>query len=227
MPTAATKQLPARRPGVPIPDDCVIVIFGGNGDLAQRKLLPGLFHLQQAGLMPAGFRIVGCSRTEMSDDEFRSVARSAVEQYGRMPADDQRWEPFAGLLSYVGTADGLDRLAKTVTDAQREIGGTPRLLHYLSVPPAASAGIVGELRATGLNTAARVIMEKPFGTDLASSRALNETLLAAFDESQIFRIDHFLGKEAVQNILALRFANGLFEPVWNRNHIEHVQIDVP
>jgi glucose-6-phosphate 1-dehydrogenase len=202
-------------------------MFGANGDLAQRKLLPGLFHLQQAGLMPAGFRIVGCSRTELSDDEFRALARSAVEQFGRMPADDERWEPFAGLLSYVGTADGLDRLAKAVTDAQREIGDTPRLLHYLSVPPSASAGIVGELRATGLNAAGRVIMEKPFGTDLASARALNDTLLAAFDESQIFRIDHFLGKEAVQNILALRFANGLFEPVWNRDHIDHVQIDVP
>src|SRR5687767_13324992 len=109
MPTAATTQLPARPAGIPVPDDCVIVIFGGSGDLAQRKLLPGLFHLQQAGLMPAGFRIVGCSRTELSDDEFRSLARSAVEQYGRMPADDQRWGPFAGLLSYVGTADGLDR----------------------------------------------------------------------------------------------------------------------
>jgi glucose-6-phosphate 1-dehydrogenase len=227
MSTAATQQLSARPAGVPIPDDCVIVIFGGNGDLAQRKLLPGLFHLQQAGLMPAGFRIVGCSRTELSDDEFRSVARSAVEQFGRMPADDEHWEPFAGLLSYVGTADGLDRLAKTVTDAQREVGGTPRLLHCLAVPPSASAGIVGELKATGLNAAARVIIEKPFGTDLASARALNETLLTAFDESQIFRIDHFLGKEAVQNILALRFANGLFEPVWNRYHVDHVQIDVP
>ena len=205
----------------------MIVIFGANGDLAQRKLLPGLFHLQQAGLMPDGFRIVGCSRTELSDEEFRSLARSAVEQFGRMPPDGEHWEPFARLLSYVGTADGLDRLAKTVTDAQRQIGGRPRVLHYLSVPPSASAGVVTELRTTGLNADARVIMEKPFGTDLASARALNATLLTAFDESQIFRIDHFLGKEAVQNILALRFANGLFEPVWNRNHIDHVQIDVP
>jgi glucose-6-phosphate 1-dehydrogenase len=209
------------------PDDCVIVIFGASGDLARRKLLPGLFHLQQAGLMPDGFRIVGCSRTELSDEEFRSLARSAVEQFGRMPPDGEHWEPFARLLSYVGTADGLDRLAETVTDAQRQIGGRPRVLHYLSVPPSASAGVVTELRTTALNADARVIMEKPFGTDLASARALNATLLTAFDESQIFRIDHFLGKETVQNILALRFANGLFEPVWNRNHIDHVQIDVP
>ena len=145
-----------------------------------------------------------------------------------MPADDEHWEPFAKLLSYVGTADGpRSSWRRPSRDAQREIGGTPRLLHYLSVPPSASAGIVDELRATGLNARARVIMEKPFGTDLASARELNATLLTAFDESQIFRIDHFLGKEAVQNILALRFANGLFEPVWNRNHIDHVQIDVP
>jgi glucose-6-phosphate 1-dehydrogenase len=227
MATAATGGQPATAAAAPTPDDCVIVIFGANGDLAERKLLPGLFHLHQAGLMPDGFRIVGCSRTELSDEEFRSVARSAVEQFGRMHPDEEHWEPFARLLSYVGTADGLDRLAKTVSDAQRQIGGRPRVLHYLSVPPSASAGVVTELRTTALNADARVIMEKPFGTDLASARALNATLLTAFDESQIFRIDHFLGKETVQNILALRFANGLFEPVWNRNHIDHVQIDVP
>jgi glucose-6-phosphate 1-dehydrogenase len=227
MSTAATQEPPASPAPAPTPDDCVIVIFGATGDLARRKLLPGLFHLQQAGLMPNGFRIVGCARTELSDDEFRARARSAVEQFGRMAPDEERWEPFARLLSYVGTADGLDRLATAVTDAQRQIGGRPRVLHYLSVPPSASAAVVTELRTTGLNEEARVIMEKPFGTDLASSRALNATLLTAFGESQIFRIDHFLGKEAVQNILALRFANGLFEPVWNRNHIDHVQIDVP
>jgi glucose-6-phosphate 1-dehydrogenase len=227
MPSAATQERPARPAGVPVPADCVIVIFGANGDLAQRKLLPGLFHLQQEGLMPAGFRIVGCSRTELSDDEFRTLARTAVAKFGRMPADDEHWEPFAGLLSYVGTADGLGRLRQTVTEAQQEIGGTARLLHYLAVPPSAAGGVVDELRVTGLNADARVIVEKPFGTDLDSACALNATLLKAFNESQIFRIDHFLGKEAVQNILALRFANGLFEPVWNRNHIDHVQIDVP
>jgi glucose-6-phosphate 1-dehydrogenase len=227
MPTAAPQQVPARPAGVTVPDDCVVVIFGGSGDLARRKLLPGLFHLHQAGLMPKAFRIVGCSRTELTDDEFRSRARSAVDEFGRMPTDDEHWGPFAELLSYVGTTDGLQGLAQAVATAQRELGSKPRLLHYLSVPPSASAGIIGELRATGLNKGARVIMEKPFGTDLASARALDETLLAVFDESQIFRIDHFLGKEAVQNILALRFANGMFEPIWNRNHIEYVEIDVP
>jgi glucose-6-phosphate 1-dehydrogenase len=222
-----TQPLPETAAAPATPDDCVIVIFGGSGDLARRKLLPGLFHLHQAGLMPAEFRIVGCSRNELADDEFRALARSAVDQFGRMPTDDEHWDPFARLLSYVGAADGLERLRSTVTEAQREIGGRPRLLHYASVPPAAAPGIIDELRKTGLNEDARVIMEKPFGTDLASSRSLNATVLAAFHESQIFRIDHFLGKEAVQNILALRFANGMFEPVWNRNHINHVEIDVP
>jgi glucose-6-phosphate 1-dehydrogenase len=210
-----------------IPDDCVFVVFGGSGDLARRKLLPALFHLHHAGLMPADFRIVGCSRTELADDEFRALARSAVDQFGRMPTDDEHWDPFARLLSYVGTADGLDALRSTVVDAQQEIGGRPRILHYLSVPPPAAPGIIDELRKTGLNEDAQGILEKPFGTDLASSRSLNATVLAAFHESQIFRIDHFLGKEAVQNILALRFANGMFEPIWNRNHINHVEIDVP
>jgi glucose-6-phosphate 1-dehydrogenase len=227
MPTAATQQPPARATAPTLPDDYVIVMFGANGDLARRKLLPGLFHLSEAGLMPARFRIVGCSRTALTDDEFRSHARSAVVEFGRIDLADERWQRFGKLLSYVGIAEGLDGLANTVSEAQREIGGSPGLLHYLAVPPSASAGIVGELRATGLNEGARVIMEKPFGTDLASSRKLNETLHTAFDESQIFRIDHFLGKEAVQNILALRFANGLFEPVWNRDHIDHIQIDVP
>ncbi len=227
MPTAATLEPPARSTAPKIPDNYVIVMFGANGDLARRKLLPGLFHLSEAGLMPERFRIVGCSRTALTDEEFRSRARSGLEEFGRIALADERWEPFARLLSYVGIAEGLGALANAVGEAQREVGGRPGLLHYLSVPPSASAGIVEELRATGLNERARVIMEKPFGTDVASARELNETLHTAFDESQIFRIDHFLGKEAVQNILALRFANGLFEPIWNRDHIDHVQIDVP
>ena len=223
----APQPVPTGATPVPTPEDCVIVIFGANGDLARRKLLPALYHLHQVGLMPAAFRIVGSSRTELSDEEFQALARTAADSFGRMPTDDEHWDPFARLLSYVGTAEGLERLRSTVTEAQQAIGGMPRLLHYLSVPPSASPGIIDELRKTGLNEDARVIIEKPFGTDLASSRALNATLLAAFRESQVFRIDHFLGKDAVPNILALRFANGMFEPVWNRDHIHHVEIDVP
>jgi len=220
----------ARRPvdtTVRRPADHVIVLFGGNGDLARRKLLPGLFHLHEAGLMPEQFRIVGCSRSDLGDDGFREFARQAVDQFGRMPTTDGGWEPFAETLRYVSTAGGLGALARAAVGAMESLPSEPRLLHYLSVPPRAAPDIVAELGAVGLVDRARVIMEKPFGVDLESARRLNAAVHAVFDESQVFRIDHFLGKEAVQNILALRFANGLFEPVWNRDHVDHVQIDVP
>jgi len=211
---------------LPTPDDHVIVLFGATGDLAKRKLLPGLFHLYEAGLMPERFRIVGTSRSEHSDDEFRLLARSAIKNSQRSPAAEDNLERFAKLLSYARTTDGLPALIASVADAKEAIGAEA-LLHYLSLPPSASAGIIEELGSTGLNHGARVIMEKPFGTDLASAQALNETLHSVFDESQVFRIDHYVGREAVQNILALRFANGMFEPIWNRDHIDHIQIEVP
>jgi glucose-6-phosphate 1-dehydrogenase len=225
--TAATRALPAGESSLPIPDDHVIVLFGASGDLAKRKLLPGLFHLSEAGLMPRRFRIVGCSRSDISDEQFRELAKSAVNEFGRIPASGDSWTAFAETLSYVSTAEGLGALARTVAEAREEIGGEGRLLHYLSVPPSAAADIVQEVGAAGLSEHARVIMEKPFGTDLESARELNAIVHSVFDDSQVFRIDHFLGKEAVQNILALRFANGMFEPVWNRDHVDHVQIDVP
>ena len=200
------------------PEDHVIVLFGSTGDLARRKLVPGLFHLAEAGLLPERYRIIGTSRKTLSDEEFRAQARAAVDEFGRRPQT----------LHYAASdASDASGLANAVTSAKREIGGEPRLLHYLSVPPKAFAGITEALGQNGLAQRARVILEKPFGTDLESARALNDTVHGVFDESQIFRIDHFLGKESVQNILALRFANGLFEPVWNRDHIDHVQIDVP
>lgn len=221
----------ARKPvdtSIPTPPDHVIVLFGANGDLARRKLLPGLFHLREAGLMPKHFRIVGTSRSAISDNEFRALARAAIEEFGRMPiTDETSWGDFANTLSYVGTAEGLGVLKETVDQAREELGGETPLLHYLAVPPGAAAGIIEEIGTTGLSHRARVIMEKPFGTNLASARALNRVVHHVFRESQVFRIDHFLGKEAVQNILALRFANGMFEPVWNRDHVDHVQIDVP
>jgi glucose-6-phosphate 1-dehydrogenase len=206
----------------------VVVLFGATGDLARRKLLPGLFHLAVSGLLPAGYRVVGTSRRPLQDHEFRRIARAAVDEFGRHDAIDGEWEAFASRLSYtssdVGAAKGL---AAGVGRAEAEIGAESERLFYLSVPPSAMAGIVETLGEAGLADGARLIMEKPFGTDLASARALNEAVHAVFAEEQIFRIDHFLGKETVQNILALRFANGLFEPVWNRDHIDHVQIDVP
>jgi len=211
----------------PTPDDHVIVLFGATGDLAGRSLLPALFHLTRAGLMPERSRIVGTARGELTDEQFRSLARSAVEQFGRERPTDESWAPFASRLSFVGVAEGLGALGAAVARARAEIGESVRLLHYLSVPPAATPGIVGELGELGLAEGARVVMEKPFGTDLASAVQLNAAVHTVFDESQVFRIDHFLGKEAVQNLLAVRFANGMFEPVWNRDHIDHVQIDVP
>jgi glucose-6-phosphate 1-dehydrogenase len=227
MARVAPEPVSPSQPALPTPADHVIVLFGATGDLAHRKLLPGLFHLRELGLMPERFRIVGTARGELGNDEFRAQARSAIDEFGRVPPSDERFESFATQLSFVGIGEGLGALAGAVEAARAEVSSDARVLHYLSVPPRASAGVIAELGTTGLSAGARVIMEKPFGMDLASARALNETLHRVFDESQVFRIDHYLGREAVQNILALRFANGMFEPVWNRNHIDHVQIDVP
>jgi glucose-6-phosphate 1-dehydrogenase len=213
--------------GVPVPDDHVLVLFGATGDLARRKLLPGLFHLNEAGLLPDSYRIVGVSKEPLSDDEFRTFAHTAVDEFGRRPAGGEQWEEFSRMLSYCDSDAGANAIGETVARAEAEVGPEANRLHYLSVPPAACAGIVQMLGSNGLNERARVILEKPFGTDLVSAQALNQTVHAVFNESQIFRIDHFLGKEAVQNILALRFANGMFETGWNRDHIDHIQIDVP
>ena len=204
----------------------VIVLFGATGDLARRKLLPGLLHLAQAGLMP-DFRLVGTSLEELTDDEFRELATRACREFARHPASAEELDSFVARLTYVPTDAGADGLAAAVARAEDELGGQPRRLYHLSVPPAAASDVIGLLGDAGLAERARVIMEKPFGWDLQSACELNAHVHEVFDESQIFRIDHFLGKEAAQNILALRFANGLFEPIWNRYHIDHVQIDVP
>ena len=205
----------------------MIVLFGATGDLARRKLLPGMFHLAQVGLMPERFRIIGAARKPLGDEEFRALARESVAASSREGGDSEAWERFASSLRFAGVGEGLDPLAAQVGAAREELGGDPRLLFYLALPPQAAAGTVEEIGAAGLGDGARVITEKPFGTDLASARALNRTLHSAFAEECIYRIDHYLGREAVQNLLALRFANGMFEPVWNRNHIDHVQIDIP
>ena len=204
----------------------VVVLFGAAGDLAKRKLLPGLFHLSGAGLIP-DCRIIGTSLEELDDEAFRELARAACEEFGRKVDDPAALDVFLEKLSYVPTGKGPGALADAVRREESELPGTPRRLFHLSVPPAAAAEVIRTLGEAGLAERARVIMEKPFGTDVESARELNAKVHEVFDEAQIFRIDHFLGKEAAQNILALRFANGLFEPIWNRNHIDHVQIDVP
>jgi glucose-6-phosphate 1-dehydrogenase len=210
-----------------VPDDHVIVLFGATGDLARRKLLPGIFHLTEAGLMPERFVLIGAARSRLDDEEFIALAREAVEECGHDAVSADSWERFAASLRFTAVDDGLEALGEEVARARAELGGDARLLHYLSLPPSAHAGVIEALASLGLDERSRIILEKPFGTDLATARELDDRLHSVFEEEQIYRIDHYLGREAVQNLLALRFANGMFEPVWNRHHIDHVQIDVP
>ncbi|HET7417332.1 MAG TPA: glucose-6-phosphate dehydrogenase [Solirubrobacterales bacterium] len=211
---------------MPKPADQVIVLFGATGDLAKRKLLPGMFHLDRVGLMPERFRILGAARRDLGAAEFRELARESVGNSSREAEDPEAWRRFEESLRFASVGDGFDALKGEIGRAREELDD-PDLLFYLSLPPQAMESTVQQLGSLGLGEGARVIIEKPFGTDLASARKLNRELQSVFAEHCIFRIDHYLGREAVQNLLALRFANGMFEPVWNRNHIDHVQIDIP
>jgi glucose-6-phosphate 1-dehydrogenase len=187
----------------------VVVLFGATGDLARRKLLPGLFHLSSAGFIP-GCRIIAVALDDIKLEDFRLTAREALDEFSSRKIVQTEWDAFAANLDYVSLAAGAGALAAAVDKAEQTFDAECRRLHYLSVPPNAALSAVRMLKEAGLVERSRIIMEKPFGTDLASSVSLNAKLHEVFEEEQIFRIDHFLGKEPAQNILAFRFANGLF-----------------
>jgi glucose-6-phosphate 1-dehydrogenase len=219
-------------------EPCTLVLFGASGDLTQRMVMPAIFRLARRGLLSPEFRLIGYARTQMTDDEFRARMRQAVMREPR-EGDEKAWTEFAARLSYVPAQyDGDDlqgyaELAHKFEQLDRGKGVGARRLFYLATPPElftpimkhlADAKLAGHTHHTATGSWARFVIEKPFGHDLASARALNAVIARGFDENEIYRIDHFLGKEIVQSLFALRFANGIFEPVWNRNYIDHVQI---
>jgi glucose-6-phosphate 1-dehydrogenase len=213
------------------PDPCTLVIFGASGDLTRRKIFPALYSLGLRGLLPERFAVVGVARTEQTTKQWVAEMKKAVKEHGRDELRAAAWNELAAGMRYVATdfADegGEDRVLDTLRGLDEERGTAGNRLYYLAVPPVAFETIVNELgERRSTEGWVRLIVEKPFGHDQASARRLNEILLAHFDESEIFRIDHYLGKETVQNMLALRFANGIFEPIWNRQFIDHIQITV-
>jgi glucose-6-phosphate 1-dehydrogenase len=213
------------------PDPCILVIFGASGDLTSKKLMPALYALAVRGLLPERFGVVGAARTEETDDDFRERMKQSVRDHARDPFDEAVWSKLADGMRYV-TLDfaddkGEDELRECLTALDEERGTGGNRVYYFAVPPSAIGTLVQEIaERRGAEGWIRLIVEKPFGHDLASARELNSQIQQHFAENEVFRIDHYLGKETVQNMLALRFANGIFEPIWNRQFIDHVQITV-
>ncbi|MBK4347718.1 glucose-6-phosphate dehydrogenase [Lacisediminihabitans changchengi] len=206
----------------------VFVLFGATGDLAKRMVIPAFYQLAQHGLLPKKWAIVGNGRGDVSTDDFRAHVHDVLTEFGPQPGDD--WDDFSAHLHFAGkgfTADDPGELVDVLAEVEKDLGEKPQLIHYLSLPPVAFIGITEALGAHDLVTDARVVYEKPFGTSPDNFRELDTAVHKVLDEHQVFRIDHFLGKEGSQNLHALRFGNGLFEGVWSREHIRAVQIDVP
>jgi glucose-6-phosphate 1-dehydrogenase len=210
-----------------------LVIFGVTGDLSRKKLMPAVYDLANRGLLPAGFSLVGFARREWKNQDFGKVVKEAVKQYARTPWNESVWKQLSENIRFVsGEFDddaAFDRLKATIDELDAKVGTNGNHAFYLSIPPKAFAQVCQQLKRSGLADAGpdefrRVVIEKPFGRDLQTSRELNEVVESVFPPDSVFRIDHYLGKETVQNILALRFANMLFEPLWNSNYIDHVQI---
>jgi glucose-6-phosphate 1-dehydrogenase len=211
------------------PDPMILVLFGATGDLAHRLVLPALFRLAQQGLLPKDYRIVGNGRGDVSHEDFAGRVEASLEEFGPKPADGP-WDEFRSKLRFAGggfDSDDPGSLLGLLDEARTELGGDPQHIHYFAVPPAAFEGLTEGIGAHNLAEGSRVVYEKPFGTSKASFQDLDLAAHKVFDEDQIYRIDHFLGKEGTQDIHVLRFANGLFCNAWDREHIESVQIDVP
>jgi glucose-6-phosphate 1-dehydrogenase len=216
---------------LPVPAT-TLVIFGATGDLARRKLLPALYNLAHEGALPERFNLVGVSRRDQSDDDFRAQAREAIGEFSRRPPDGQLLESLLGRMHYRGIpfddTPGYARLSEALDGLDAESAQPLNRVYYLSTAPEFFPVITEAIKENGLHRTedaeVRVVIEKPFGTDLASARSLQDVVHSVFRERQVFRIDHYLGKETVQNVMAFRFANYMFEPVWNRNYIDHIQI---
>ena len=227
---------PAEEPVPPV-DPCTLVIFGGSGDLAKRRLIPALYNLLLDGLLPSGYVVIGLGRKPLSDDEFRASLRQGIIAHSRQALVEDRWQAFAGRIFYVaGSNDDpatYASLKARAEELERRFHLPGHRIFYLSIPPSsftpvceglAASGLAGRPTASGPST--RIIIEKPVGRDLASAQAINAATGRVFEESQIFRIDHYLGKETVQNLMVVRFANSIFEPIWNHKYIDHVKITV-
>src|SRR2546423_767205 len=234
--TAETQQANPLREGLAtrtVPQACTVVIFGATGDLTMRKLIPALYNLAADGELPPAVAIVGFARRPKTDDQFRQEQKESTTKFSRQQVRDEIWNGFAQALFYHQSefhdANGYKTLAERLEKIDKERGTGGNRLFYLAVAPDQFEAILKNLKDAGLNQPreggwARVIVEKPFGTDLASARELNGVVRRAFAENQTYRIDHFLGKETAQNILVLRFANAIFEPIWNGRYVDHIQI---